>query len=105
MRGYVASVAVDAAGTIAAASAPRGNRVTYWDVATGAYLGHTALSDSAGIAPMSRPGQFLLTGGQGELLASGPATEPRPLGSLRKTRSLDWDNHASLAWKAAGTPR
>lgn len=105
MRGYVASVAVDAAGAIAAASAPRGNRVTYWDVATGDYLGHTALSDGAGIAPMSRPGQFFLTGGQGELLASGPATGPLLLGASRKTQSLDWDNHASLAWKAARTPR
>lgn len=101
MRGYVASIAVDAAGTIAAASAPRGNRVTYWDVATGAYLGHTPLNDGAGIAPMSRPGQFLLTGGQGDLLSGGPAIEPLKLGSSPKTQTLDWDNHASLAWQQA----
>ncbi len=105
MRGYVASVAVDASGTVVAASAPHGNRVTYWDVATGAYLGHTALNDSAGIARMSRPGQFLLTGGEGDLLAGGPATEPLHLGTSQKTKSLDWDNHASIAWKAAGPPR
>lgn len=101
MRGYVASIAVDAAGTIAAASAPRGNRVTYWDVATGTYLGHTPLNDGAGIAPMSRPGQFLLTGGQGDLLSGGPAIEPLHLGSSPKTQTLDWDNHASLAWQEA----
>lgn len=98
MRGYVASIAVDVAGTIAAASAPRGNRVTYWDVATGVYLGHTPLNDGAGIAPMSRPGQFFLTGGQGDLLSGGPVIKPLHIGSSPKTQTLDWDNHATRAW-------
>lgn len=98
MRGYIASIAVDRSGEIAAASAPRGGRITYWDVSSGRYLGHTVLEDGAGVAPTAAAGRFLLTGGRGDLLSAGPSEEGNPLDGSRSALGLAWDNHAIRAW-------
>jgi uncharacterized protein len=91
LKNYVGSVAADSTGTIVAASAPKGNLVTYWDVATRNYLGSCALNDSCGLAPTHREASFLLTSGEG-WLATGDAA-----GDLeRESTEYQWDNHAIL---------
>ena len=91
LKDYVGSVATDNNGTIVAASAPKGNLITYWDVSTRNYLGSCALNDSCGLAPTHRQASFLLTSGEG-WLATGDAD-----GDLkRESTAFRWDNHAIL---------
>jgi hypothetical protein len=91
LKNYVGSVATDNNGTIVAASAPKGNLITYWDVSTRNYLGSCALNDSCGLAPTHRQASFLLTSGEG-WLATGDAD-----GDLeRESTAFRWDNHAIL---------
>ena len=75
------------------ASARRGDRVTFWDVAEGRHLATVAVRDGCGIAPGTRPGAFLASSGQGGVLAiDRPSGRARPLaaGFLEAGR---WDNH------------
>jgi hypothetical protein len=91
LKNYVGSVATDNNGTIVAASAPKGNLITYWDVSSRNYLGSCALNDSCGLAPTHRQASFLLTSGEG-WLATGDAD-----GDLeRESTAFQWDNHAIL---------
>jgi hypothetical protein len=91
LRNYIGSVAADRSGGIVAASAPKGGRVTYWDVATRRYLGACDLSDGCGLAPTHLSASFLLTSGEGWLVTAGPGT---PVS--RRASEFHWDNHAIL---------
>jgi hypothetical protein len=91
MRNYIGSVTADAAGTIVAASAPRGGLITYWDVTARRFLGACELGDGCGLAPTHHSASFLLTSGEG-WLATGGAD-----GTMsRQSSSYHWDNHAIL---------
>ncbi|MGH6866162.1 MAG: DUF1513 domain-containing protein [Methyloceanibacter sp.] len=88
---YIGSVTVDAAGGIAAASAPKGGVITYWDVAGRSFLGTCDLTDGCGLAPTHHSARFLLTSGEG-WLAMGDAE-----GAMsRQSSPFHWDNHAIL---------
>lgn len=89
LRNYVGSLSVDAAGRVVAASSPVGGLVTYWDAASGAYMGCTDIVDGCGVAPAADRG-FLLSSGEGELLHAGPG-----MASTRLDRDpgTAWDNH------------
>jgi uncharacterized protein len=91
LRNYVGSVAADRSGGIVAASAPKGGRVTYWDVAGRRYLGGCDLTDGCGLAPTHRSANFLLTSGEGWLVTASPEGL-----STRQTSQFHWDNHAIL---------
>jgi len=94
LKNYIGSVAADATGRVIATSSPVGGHVAYWDAASGRSLGATPLFDGCGVAPVfaPKPGDgFLLTSGQGRLLAAGPHSAPRTLHA--PTAGLSWDNH------------
>jgi uncharacterized protein len=91
LRNYVGSVASDSNGGIAAASAPKGGLVTYWDVAGKRFLGSTSLADGCGLAPTHRSAHFLLTSGEGWL-----ATADADGDMARQSSAFQWDNHAIL---------
>jgi hypothetical protein len=91
LKNYVGSVAADSGGLIAAASAPKGGLITYWDVASRSYLGSCNLNDGCGVAPTHRQASFLLTSGQGWLATGDAAGDV-----ARQASSFQWDNHAIL---------
>ena len=91
LRNYVGSVAADSAGTIVAASSPKGGLVTYWDVAAQRYLGSTDLNDGCGLAPMRHRASFLLTSGEGWLASADASGQME-----REASNYHWDNHAIL---------
>jgi hypothetical protein len=91
LRNYIGSVTADRSGSIVAASAPRGNQVTYWDVAGRRYLGANHLMDGCGLAPTHRSASFLLTSGEGWLVTAGPG-----IAISRQASRFQWDNHAIL---------
>ena len=97
MRQYCGSVAFDAGGRIAAASAPRGNIAAFWDTETGAFLSTAPLADGSGIAPAARPGAFVATSGRGGAFlidARSGAAERIGDGFVAAGR---WDNHLIAA--------
>ena len=97
MKHYCGSVCFDPSGRTIAASAPRGGVVTFWDVGTGRYLSSAGVADGCGVAPGSRPGEFLASSGLGGVFvidARSGTTRPLALGGLEPAR---WDNHLVAA--------
>ncbi|MEM8950131.1 MAG: DUF1513 domain-containing protein [Pseudomonadota bacterium] len=97
MRHYGGSVAVDRAGELIAVSAPRGNLVTFWDGRERRYLTSTALTDGCGVAPTDQPGEFLLTGGAGDVRLARPLDNEIDMIEIKDLAAARWDNHVRLA--------
>lgn len=91
MRNYCGSASVDATGTIAAVSHPRGNMVSFWSLTETRFLWAAEAPDGCGVAPDGRPGGFVITSGAGGAVtaADGAAT---PLGGAWMG-ARHWDNH------------
>ena len=97
MRQYCGGVAFDTGGRVVAASAPRGNVVSFWDAGTGAWLSCAPVPDGSGIAPAGRPGEFIATSGRGgAFLIDARSGAARPLGG-RFLQAGRWDNHLVAA--------
>lgn len=90
MAGYCGAVAADPAGRLIAASAPRGNRILFWDGATGAPAGELDLVDGCGVAPGPIAGTFAASSGTGIFVTGRRGAKPdgRP-----DHDGLPWDNH------------
>lgn len=91
LRGYVGSVAHDAAGRFVACSSPRGGRVAVWR-ADGRYVGSVPLVDGCSLAMTYEPGTFIAASGYGEVVRiavqdDGVAIVARHTGGPR------FDNH------------
>src|SRR5258707_2119735 len=101
LRGYVGSIAIDAASRVVCATSPKGSVAMFWDLATGAWLGHLAIADGCGIAPTDLHGDFMLTGGKGDILKvstldrNGGLAAPRAT-TLARDPQWQWDNHLTL---------
>lgn len=95
LKNYIGSVAVDQQGEVVAASAPRGNLITYWRLVDGAFLGTRPLADGCGVAAGAGAHEFLLTSGHGAI--HGDEVLPAD-GRLRERfaakRQASFDNHA-----------
>ncbi|GJM03383.1 MAG: hypothetical protein DHS20C08_18840 [Rhodomicrobium sp.] len=114
LKNYIGSVAVDPFGDVIAASAPRGNMITFWRAADGKYLGREILTDGCGVARGAERHGFLLTSGHGvkklgQPDLEGPADEPENSAVKSpeiksdtinasafesQTTRFQWDNHA-----------
>jgi len=92
MNGYVGSIAVDQAGQTAAAAAPRGGVVVFWDIPTGEALGVYSAQDVCGVARTHRANGFLVTTGQGDMTQL--RMTPKGLTVVKTASSkLQFDNH------------
>ncbi len=98
---YCGSVRYDLSGRWLAVSAPKANRVLFFDVGSG-YAGQAEMADGCGIAPTGNIGEFLISGGNGDLgvfepgQASGKASRREP--------GLHWDNHMTRVRGAVPAP-
>ena len=97
MRQYCGGAAFDRTGRVLAISAPRGNRLVFWDALEGRFLSSVGLADGCGVAPTEAPGQFLASSGVGGVIVVEAET-----GNIRRLVSdfLDesqWDNHMLAA--------
>jgi len=102
LNGYVGSVAVDVAGNYLAATSPRGNRVMFQGLAGSRQTTLFELQDVCGVAAQSRPGEFLLTSGTGEVVHI--AVSPQGARELARSRAeRRWDNHIIRAASGHGS--
>jgi hypothetical protein len=94
LHNYCGSVAMDADGSVFAASCPRGNTVTLWDTASGKLLGTANIPDGCGVAAGSTSDSLLMTSGRG----GGWLWSRRDKTAVQlHSEYLDdkqWDNHA-----------
>ena len=96
MRHYCGGIAFDVSGRVAAASTPRANAITLWDVRDGRYLRSVPAADGSGVAPTRLPGQFLATSGEGGavVLDARGCRSTIDTGAVADSR---WDNHLAAA--------
>lgn len=95
LRNYVASVTVDRAGEIVAATSSRGSTCVFVDVATKRIIGRRKMADVSGLAARPRGRGFLLTNGNGQLLLAEPGVETEPKDLEGYLSRVAWENHAS----------
>ena len=97
MKQYCGSVAFDKSGRTIAASAPRGNLVTFWNADTGRYAAAARVADGSGVAPSDMEGGIVASSGRGGAFAIDPGSGvARPLdGDFVKNSR--WDNHLVAA--------
>jgi hypothetical protein len=95
MRQYAGSVAFDHGGRLLAVSCPRGNLVTFWDARAGRLVDQMEVVDGCGVAPGDAPAEFVITGGQGQVLRVVPGHDDRtPVVVAAPTAA--WDNHLAM---------
>jgi hypothetical protein len=96
MRQYAGSIAFDHGGRLLAVSCPRGNLITFWDAEAGRLVDQMEVADGCGVAPGDAPGEFVITGGRGQVLRVAPGHDDQtPLVVAASTAA--WDNHLVMA--------
>jgi hypothetical protein len=98
LKNYCGSAAVDSAGRVLAASAPRGGVIAFWDLAEdGAFVGLAEVADGCGIAPAEAPGVFIASSGLGGVFSLDPRSGTGGAGLPGIAAADHWDNHLSAA--------
>lgn len=92
-RGYAGSVAVDASGSVAAVSSPRGSVVGFWSIPDGSWLGGLALADACGLAAGSNAREFWASSGLGEVVRISVPVGSPPSPIQRWRTEAQFDNH------------
>lgn len=97
LQNYIGSVAVDCDGDILAATSPHGNRIAFWSIAAGAFVGSRRMGDVCGIAPGPEPEGFVASSGNEgcailnlQLADASNSIDSAPLTPLAPKV---WDNH------------
>ena len=104
LKQYVASVAVDPETGHAAATCPRADLVTFWNVAAARYVGRHRVGDCGGVAVDARTGEFVVSSGRGTILRFDTRTFALGKEKTVRHRDLRWDNHLSAIEPSVGPP-
>ncbi|TVU70051.1 DUF1513 domain-containing protein [Cobetia crustatorum] len=98
LKQYIASIAISPDGTLAVATAPRGNLITLWNLDTGELDSTLDFADCAGVLAVpttnETPAGFVVSNGRGEWLLIDEDGLPA-LGPVRLANT-HWDNHLAL---------
>lgn len=94
LKQYCGSACFDKSGQFAAISAPRGNKVLFFDMERNQYLGEIKTKDGCGLAQGNRTGDFIITTGLGRVYqTNAESLERKKLFSV----PVHWDNHLTQA--------
>ena len=91
LKQYCGSACFDKSGDIAAISAPKGDRVLFWDVAKNTYLSSSKVRDGCGIAKDSHGQSFIVSSGRGKVYQINPVSGEKQ--TLLSNKTIQWDNH------------
>lgn len=94
LKNYIGSLAVDKSGEVVAASAPRGDMITFWRAADGSFLGRRQLADGCGVAAGVGRHGFLMTSGAGVICVGRAPDVPAAKTDTAIKTAYHWDNHA-----------
>lgn len=91
MRQYTASICMHPQRGIIGVTCPRGNIVTFWQLATQKWVTTLAIKDAGGIALNQTNNHFVITTGSGKVIQVDPVNFEQRL--LYVDNNLGWDNH------------
>lgn len=95
LKQYIGALRYDSGGRFFAASAPKGNMITFWDAAAGTLLHSTRARDGCGVCAVQDG--FLFSTGTGRVAHIDLATNTVTDLDVGAAASLFWDNHMSVA--------
>ena len=95
LQHYCGSACFDTSGQILAVSAPRGDKILFWQLGTQQYLGQVKVRDGCGITTAQHSGEFLISSGRGRVYRYNPLSKQKQL--VLNNPQLQWDNHLALA--------
>ncbi|MCJ8299828.1 MAG: DUF1513 domain-containing protein [Pseudomonadales bacterium] len=91
LKHYCGSGCFDRSGKNVAVSAPKGDKILFWDLPKQRYLGSVKVRDVCGVAPGPEAGSFVVSSGRGRVYQINPHSWKKS--SLLKSVTLRWDNH------------
>ncbi len=91
LKQYCGSACFDSSGGIAAISAPKGDRILFWDLANNSYLASVKVRDGCGIAKDSQAQSFIVSSGRGKVYKINPVSGDKQ--TLLNNKAIQWDNH------------
>jgi len=92
LRFYVGSVAIDASGSVAAVTSPKGGAIALWSLRSGRSLGHVRLADVCGLAAGISGGEFWATTGLGDVVRLDVTEDGGTIGAHWHAEA-QFDNH------------
>jgi len=108
MKHYCGSVCYDFSGKYAAATSPKGDRVTIWDMIKETIVDEVRCRDACGITALGKQG-FVVTSGTGKLyhyniqqkeikrFLPQPSLTQTQLNVANDSLQMSWDNHLSIS--------
>jgi len=108
MKHYCGSVSYDFSGKYAAATSPKGNRLSIWDTTKGIIVDEVRCRDACGVAALGKQG-FVVTSGTGKLyhynierkeinrVLSKSTAQQQKFNSVSHAQRMAWDNHLSVS--------
>ena len=94
MKQYIGSVRYDRSGRFFAASSPRGNMISFWDVATGEMKKSLRSRDGCGLCAIEQG--FLFTAGSGRITQYDLVRDEIEALNTGSDGKVFWDNHLSM---------
>lgn len=92
LKQYTLSVCTNTLGQ-GVITSPRGNRISFWDVKQGTYLGQTRIRDVSGVVYDPLENYFIATTGLGRTFFFDNARKSLKPIRVNKAPSILWDNH------------
>ncbi len=93
---YTGSACTDSSGHFAAISAPKGNRILFWNILQKKFLGSVTLADGCGLACGATRGEFFASSGRGRLYRLDAKNLRRYKIALNLDERIKWDNHLEV---------
>lgn len=97
LKGYMADLAVDSQQQILAVTSPRGNQITFWDIAESRFLHALELPEPSGIVYQPEAGRFLVSSAKGGVYSVTTTRTNSLASSIHQFEQVMWDNHMLLA--------
>lgn len=97
IRGYMADIAFDEQNQVLAVTAPRGNRLTLWDIEASKLVQEVELSEPSGVQYLAGKQQFIVSGAKGDLTAVQLRHGRVTTQTLFTDADTAWDNHLVIA--------
>lgn len=91
-RGYIADVAVDTHAQIMAATSPRGNNVSFWDIKQRQLLKTIEISGPSGLCFSTKNQEFLVSNDKG-VVYKIPLNSNQFIATQLQVFPVKWDNH------------
>ncbi|OUS22784.1 hypothetical protein A9R01_17380 ['Osedax' symbiont bacterium Rs2_46_30_T18] len=91
LKHYCGSACFDRTGKTVAVSAPKGDKILFWDFHERRYLGSVKVRDGCGLAPGHEANSFVVSSGRGRVYQINPHSQKKS--QFLSSKTVQWDNH------------